>query len=650
MLQSALRTLATRSHASVAASSRALLRPRAPRASPIQRFSSAAYGARGANPLAPEEGEEDEMDEHEEQANNDTILLQAEEQEMPKARGDHLPVNWSLYQSILGQPVINTYHALRTVGYDAPWELFVRYCDSSNGKFRAVLKAMDAKSEDNFRARIKAAFKGSEAMYMNDCWKVLMQKRKPEQGVELEEADKPSIEGFTGGTWKEWNTLRLKGRDAKLQVKETRKRVTPGQTEATDKSFSSLLPPTPGEKNRWFIIQRPSGAPKSSQSPAQDQTGAEEPDADANALEDAPGAPTSQKWNKIHLHRSVRLPSLPPGTSIGSSRIYFYGLDWSDESIDKKEVAIMFDKDTQTMQLIERKPGAEDGEWKLAAPPVSIENLAGLQNMDAIMELAKDQGLLDVERFEKAGLHKKLREGVDTLDLATNLSRGLKLKTYPIQSSQRNNAELRFRLFLADPAVNGEEEGKSLPQHTHTTLFPSHLPDVYAARLATLVRKNKLLEAILERKDPNDPPEMKEFTEDGALEVLPYISAVGATPVEQGWEVDVSTPNRDTNPPTVTPAFPNSSAQPSSSPSSDSTSSPASKPGEALILRSASPETLRFWGWGLRQDLSFLPRNTSTWKGGWYSAWTGEQVRERMPVLWAWAKKRGHWKEISEKK
>ncbi|KAG8904922.1 hypothetical protein FRC01_008545, partial [Tulasnella sp. 417] len=527
MLQTALRTLATRGHASVAASSRVLLRPRAPRPRPIQRFSSAAYGARGANPLAPQEGEEDEMDEHEEEhANNDTLLQQTEDQEMPKARGEHLPVNWAFYQSILGQPVINTYHALQTVGYDAPWELFVRYCDASGGKFRAVLKAMDAKSEENFKARIKAALKGAEAVYLNDCWKVLMQQRKADQRVELGDGEKPSVEGFTGGTWKEWNALRLKGKDdGELRVKESRKRGPSGHADG-DKSFSTLLPPTPGEKNRWFFIQRPASATKPSQSEgAQGQTNTEEPDVEVDAQEDdsaaSSGRSSSQKRHRVQLHRTVRLPSLPPDTCIGTSRIYFWDLDWSDPNVDKKEVAVMFDKDAQELQLIERKPGAPDGEWTLAATPASVESLAAMQYTDGLMELAKDQGLLDVDRWLKATALRKLKNGLDTLDLAANLSRGFKLSTYPIQSSQRANAEMRLRLSLADPTA---AEGKPQLQHHHTTLFPTHLPDVFGARLAAQVRRNKTVEDILSRKDANDPPELKEFTEDGGMEVLPYIS------------------------------------------------------------------------------------------------------------------------------
>ncbi|KAG8909880.1 hypothetical protein FRC00_009266, partial [Tulasnella sp. 408] len=408
---------------------------------------------------------------------------------------------------------------------------------------------------------------------------------------------------------------------------------------ASTGGFTTLLPPTPGEKGRWFTIHRPIGAPKSSQLAAQDQqTGAEEE------------PETPRRRNRLQMHRIVRLPSLPPSTSIGSSRVTFNDVDWSDDSVDKKEVTIMYDKDAQEMHLIERKPGGvEDGEWTLAAPPVTLDSLAQMQYTGALMELARDQGLLDGERWDRLSLLYKLKQGVDTFDLATNLSRGLRFATYPLQQTRRVTAELRLHMSLANPA----DKTKPHAFRPTATIFPTHAPDVFAARLAGQMRKNKAVEDILQRNDPNDPPELKDFTEDGGMEVLPYISTVGATPAEEGWEIDVSTPNRDANPPTATPPFPDAPSDSASQSSSSSdisapSSSPASKPSEALILRSASPETFRFWSFGLRQDMSFLPRPLS-WAGGYYSAWTGEQVRDKMPVLWMWARSRGHWKEIPEK-
>lgn len=573
---------------------------------------------------------------------------------MPKARGDHLPVNWSFYQSILGQPVVNTFQALQTVGYDAPWELYVRYCDVSGGKFRAVLGAMDAKAEENFRARIKAGFKGSEALYLNDCWKVLMQQRKAEQGVELGEGDKPSVEGFTGGSWRSWNTLRLKGRDdGKIQVKESKRTF---QIPANDKSISTLLPPTPDEKNRWFKIYRPPTARRPSQSADQNQNdavqetedGVQETE-DANAdPEDAPG---SRRVHRAQLHRTVRLPSLP-GTSIGQSRFTFRHVDWSNEDGDTKEVALMFDKDAQELQLIQRKPGAAEGEWELAAQPMNLETLAGLNFVDGLMELAKEQGLLDTERYDKLALLARLRLGVDTLDLATNLARGFSLNTYPMVA--RGSREARFRLYL-DPSSssssstaknNRSKYGFGVLEQITPTIFPTHAPEHFAARLGMGSRRNLKTEGILARNDPNDPPKL-EFTPEGTIEILPYISAVGATQVRNGWEIDVSTPNRNTNPPIVTPPFPD--AAQSLPPTSESPPPSPPKPGEAFISRSASPETFRIWSCAINRDMSYLPKVPVDWKGGYYSAWTGEQVREKMPVLWSWAKSKGYWKEIPEK-
>lgn len=177
-----------------------------------------------------------------------------------------------------------------------------------------------------------------------------------------------------------------------------------------DRSISTLLPPTPGEENRWFIIQRPPSARGPSQSAEQNQNddvqNTEDADADPENTEDAPA---SQRVHRAQFHRSVRLPSLP-GTSIGSARFAFYNVDWSDESVDTKEVALMFDKDAQELQLIKRKPGAAEGEWEFAGGALTLEKLAGLHYVDALMELAKDQGLLDTERWNKLAMLAKLRK------------------------------------------------------------------------------------------------------------------------------------------------------------------------------------------------------------------------------------------------
>ncbi|KAG9019165.1 hypothetical protein FRB90_005738 [Tulasnella sp. 427] len=654
MLPIALRTLATRSHASIATSSRVLLKARPPRAS-IQRLSSATFSSRAASPLAPEE-ETEEHDEHDEHA-TEAPLTHHQKEEMPKSRGEHLPVDWAFYQSVVGQPVVNTYHALRTVGYDAPWELFLRYCDTSGSKIKAVLNAMDGNGENNFRARIKAALKGSEALYINDCWKVLMQRRRAEQGVEIGEGDMPSVEGFTGGTWREWNTMRLKGRDyddGKIKIKEAKKKVAPPSAITTDKRVSTLRPPVKNELNRWFLVIRPPSAKASESAEAE----AEAEDADG------PSASSSKRSSihRIQLHRTIRLPSLPEDTSIGQARIYFNRIDWSDPTVDVKEVTIMWDQDAQELQLIERVPGSDGTQWKLAANPVTLEALTNFHYIDPLMELVKDQGMLDVPKWEQLCKTAKLKLGLETLDLAPNHAQGVKLETYPMRSAGQAGTEFRLRVYFAptskpNPTSTTTTDElskvppKSLSQQFHTTLFPTHAPHLFEARMAGHVqRRNRNLEAVLSRNDPLDPPEIKpdQWTEGGGIEILPYISTFGATRGEHGgWEVDISTPNRDPSPPTRASL---EGAVGESTGAGAPTISAAATPTAtetALTYPSASPESLRFWCYALNQDVAFNPR-PHLWRLGYYVAFTGEQVKEKLPVVWAWAKERGYWKEIPE--
>lgn len=103
------------------------------------------------------------------------------------------------YGFLLGEPLVRTYEALRTVGYDQNVEVFIKYCDTHGGKHKRALKLMSADRKRAYESRIQSSARQHENEYIIACWDAY-QAKKRETAPEATDTDK-STPVFAGGTW-----------------------------------------------------------------------------------------------------------------------------------------------------------------------------------------------------------------------------------------------------------------------------------------------------------------------------------------------------------------------------------------------------------------------------------------------------------------
>lgn len=244
-----------------------------------------------------------------------------------------------------------------------------------------------------------------------------------------------------------------------------------------------------------------------------------------------------------------------------------------------------------------------------------------------------------------------------SFDLASHVSDRLYLNSYTRQRArEKNRTFLDTRFCFADLdssptlldlndeqswfAMGGDDTAPVLKNRVQDTMITTH-----SGHLPPELRHNAGHRKLTSESGVTDVEELP--VRDKAIRLIPYISAVGARPSgdpDQPWLIDLYTPNRNPNPPVVTPAFdpfgrPMSEAQLLS----DFSSTLATRGG---LVPSKSPETLRFWSADLERDIYCVaPRRIWQGLGGnaCHVGLTAEIVKSRWKVLYDWARKRGYW-------
>lgn len=108
-------------------------------------------------------------------------------------------VDWDFYRTILGQPLLTTYESLQTIGYDAPWEVYLRFCDGDQQRFKTILHFKGKGPQAaQFKDLVKNQMRRGDSLYLKACWEALKNKK---DGTEDSKA-------FRGGSFEEWQDWR----------------------------------------------------------------------------------------------------------------------------------------------------------------------------------------------------------------------------------------------------------------------------------------------------------------------------------------------------------------------------------------------------------------------------------------------------------
>lgn len=108
-------------------------------------------------------------------------------------------VDWGFFKTILDQPLFTTYESLRAIGYDAPWEVYLRFCDGNQERFKTILqfKGKGAQAAQ-FKDFVKNQMRRGDGLYLKACWEALQNKNSRTIGSKA----------FPGGSFKEWQEWR----------------------------------------------------------------------------------------------------------------------------------------------------------------------------------------------------------------------------------------------------------------------------------------------------------------------------------------------------------------------------------------------------------------------------------------------------------
>ncbi len=571
------------------------------------------------------------------------------------------PIDWSFYRAILGEPILATYDALRNqAGYDAPWEVYLSRCDEHGRHFKTVLKRVHTARAQTLKDLVKKTTRRSEQKYLMDCWEALVAKRRVTEGEEPGDAS----DMFPGGSFEEWKTWSNEAKDPTTVGYVLEKDVLDPSTSSSVFFDFSLTGTSPA----WGL---------SSLLPPN--------------LQD----PTSVNWRKVSrrkgkddapIIRTIRTP-------VSSTNKVSYPIASTVMIIDMKTHPVglkatytpYFDKEKQELVAIDPK-------GKRIGPPVPAKELANATPTIGYLLLARLQGLLDLDKLRSEGIRGTanvpfycyssnnyyLVHTADTLDLATQIRRGTFFTSYNLGSRKVKGATSVLRLQIglrrppyglvrllsdeplapADLAADFKEKierdasvaerqleleqgaprsGKrgrpkrltpavvDPDQEFFLTPHPDHLPDGE-------LRDQRKKENGLELSPNVTVPQLPVFG-GSKFRLVPYVSTCGALPSSEKsseWSIDVSTPNASPEPSTVR------SVEASSRNHLDG----------VTVKHSQSPETLRFWSWDANQDLVVRRGRNMGGSIGYVVAFTAEEVRDRFPLIWNFAKARGHFQGI----
>ncbi|KAG8897009.1 hypothetical protein FRB99_008518 [Tulasnella sp. 403] len=546
-----------------------------------------------------------------------------------------LEVEWSAFLPVLGQPMISTYKALVSVGYDAPWEVFIKHADLYGDKLRICLRDLDTPQAELLRRRIYLYERVYEAEYLEACWEAYQRKKK--SADPSTEPDSSPSAPFSGGSWKDWKAWRITRAVDEAETPE----VVSTTRSPYDRRWGvmSLKRPGPDDYWRWHEAVR-----------------------------------VDESMISINVHKAVRNPD-PPSKAVAYSRLYFNIRHWPIG--EPRTYCLVYDKDMQAARFL-------DKQWNDVAPPQHLEDLVQAVWARGFLYLASLEGLVDMERFAKYRKQRLMQIQYTTFDLATLSEFDGHYRSYALTG---NRSAIRFRIHLKPPeiaapasptAANTEPDGSTIERKQENDHSQDSAAQEPAQNAGEVVLDHSLFEdtdfhrghksylaknvttckewaqevsfvphpehtgnQLLKAKD-GKPPGAPAYpvlprNENNIVRVTPYITTFGAYRNPDGtskWLIDLSTPNTSTSPPTAPP----------------SELEQATPPEHAILVRSDSPETLRFWSPDIKQDIlsSVTRRRHDLRASTCIAGMTGEHVRDKYPILMKWARMKGHWKGISQ--
>ncbi|KAG9008630.1 hypothetical protein FRB93_006549 [Tulasnella sp. JGI-2019a] len=528
------------------------------------------------------------------------------------------PTDWGLYRNLFStspNSPLTHYNAIRELGYDGAFEIFLKYHPNQD-HWKLAKRVLGKSPTHSPEMRVKLAMRNREDIYLAH----MMDRLGRLEDGEVEDGR------FAGGSFEDWKlwfegllssdhkALRdlIGGFKIKLSSRDPAK---------PDWGMHTLLPPTDEEPEYryWTITRR------------------------------------NEKHLQAILARVIRLSSISP--THGKLHV---NLPLSSWPVGVTVVfCIWFDKAQNVLRFT-------DKEGKDVVSPMTVKDMVSAGDMGALLDLGVMQGLIDPEEVRVCEASWALQFDCDTLNLRTNLARGGVIRTYA--DLNKMTTRRRWNWTLKDPKLCRKPIGpevEPVPMLDTTAAGTSNVggdsrssskegdqesgvkkkaPEVEVRRKTLQpsdgdrsIRMSVTIadDALLRRKAKSVVPEA--WIEE--VNVIPYITRYGSvmdpeSPLQTEGTKDPKTTSYFID--TVTPlAYPPTSGAPHGALDSK------------MYTQSQSPQSLRFFlpHAHLRRDLIVMAKGHAR-RSKVGVAFTGEEVRSRWPIIFEWARARGYWQEI----